>query len=108
MHTQHPKENSPQDPRRVSDCFKAGTLKTIVDKAHFLLALDRQLQQILTEEYRGHCQVTNLEGTALCIGVSNAGLATRLRYQNRDLLSQLKALAPELLGVTVLNVKVKL
>ena len=112
MHTQYPEEyerpEGNRDPKLVQDCLGKGILKNLVEKAHFLMALDDALQKILPPEYRAHCRVMNIEGTSLSISATNAAIATRLRYQGRDLLAQLKEAVPGLVAVTVLNVKMKL
>lgn len=106
MNTRYPQENS-KDPALVKDCLQQGALKQIVQKARLLMALNEKLLEALEPDIRAHCQVMNIEGTTLSIGVNNAAWATRLRYQSKDLLKHLKQ-NPELAGVTVLNVKVLL
>ncbi|HYF97579.1 MAG TPA: DUF721 domain-containing protein [Coxiellaceae bacterium] len=110
MNTQYPEENSSgetsKDPQLVQHCLKQGTLKRLVEKAHFLMALDQALQEVLSPEYQAHCQVMNLEGTNLIVGVNNAIWATRLRYEGRDILAKLKTKLKGLEGVTSLQVRV--
>lgn len=65
------------------------SLGKIIQKAKWLLALDRHFQTILPESFAPYCHVMNVDQSILIVGVSNAAIATRIRFMSMDLIQEL-------------------
>lgn len=78
------------DLQPVSTVFENTSLQRIVQKAGFLLALDRHVQTILPESFASYCQVMNLSEYTLVLGVTSAAIATRIQFLSADLLESLR------------------
>jgi len=87
MQTIHEKSD---DLQPVGTVFENTSLQRIVQKAEFLLALDRHVQTILPESFAPHCQVMNMNEYTLVLGVSSAAIATRIQFLADDLLASLR------------------
>jgi hypothetical protein len=87
MQTIHEKSDNLQP---VVSVFKSASLQRIVQKAGFLLALDRHMQTILPESFAPYCQVMNLNEYTLVLGVTSAAIATRIQFLSADLLESLR------------------
>ncbi len=79
-----------EDLQPVSTVFENASLQRIVQKAGFLLALDRHMQTILPESFAPHCQVMNVNEYTLVLGVTNAAIATRIQFLSDELLGSLR------------------
>src|SRR3990167_8124948 len=78
------------DLQPVRTVFENTSLQKIVQKAGFLLTLDRHVQTILPESFAPHCQVMNINEYTLVLGVSSAAIATRIQFLSADLLESLR------------------
>lgn len=87
MQTIHEKSD---DLQPVGTVFENTSLRRIVQKAEFLLALDRHVQTILPESFAPHCQVMNMNEYTLILGVTSAAIATRIQFLSTDLLTLLR------------------
>lgn len=74
----------------VMDSFTSSPLGKIIQKAKWLLAIDRHLKTILPEAFRAHCQVMNVHQHELIVGVDNAAVATRIRLMSNDFILELQ------------------
>lgn len=98
----------PQDPQKVSKLLSKSTLGQLVEKAYFLLSIQEALYHCLPEGLTNQqCRVANLNGKTLVIEAEQASFATRLRYQQHEILEKLNA---RLNGVDIqlLQVRVRL
>ena len=72
MQSLHEKQD---DLHPVMDGFTHSSLGKIIQKAKWLLALNRHLQTILPESFAPDCHVMNVDQSVLILGVSNAAIA---------------------------------
>ncbi len=94
-----------KDPEKVSKLLSKSTLGQLVEKAYFLLSIQETLYLCLPEGIRAeHCRVANLNGKTLVIEAEQAHFATRLRYQQHEILEKLNA---GLDGVDIQTIQVK-
>ena len=73
----------------VMECFQHSSLGKIIQKAKWLLALDRCVQTLLPEALAKACRVMNVQQSTLILGVNSAALATRIRLDSETLLHEL-------------------
>jgi len=62
------------------------SLGKIIQKAKWLLALDRFVQTILPVEFAKQCRVMNVDKGVLILGVNSAAIAMRIRFMASDLI----------------------
>lgn len=93
------------DLQPVVSVFKNASLQRIVQKAEFLLALDRHMQTILPKSFTPYCQVMNLDEYTLVLGVTSAAIATRIQFLSADLLESLRK---EARFSRILNIRCKI
>lgn len=78
-----------------------GSLQGITDRARMLDRLTAEVRRLLPE-VGAHCQVANIRGDELILQVDSPAWATRLRYQGKALVGQLRRRGfPELKTVRV-------
>lgn len=93
--TDHSKEKS-DDLQPVVDIIHQTNhhmtpLQKIIQKARFLMAVDDHLHQVLPKELGINCTVMNYNNGTLVIGVANAAMATRLRFESRAILEKIRS-----------------
>lgn len=99
-------DNGP-DPQKVSKLLSKSALGTLVEKAYFLMSLQEALHFCLPEGIRkGDCRVLNWHDNILVIDTPQAHFATRLRYQQEEILEKLNARLGNI-EVRALQVKVR-
>ncbi len=81
-------------------------LSKLVSKAQAFDALNEAVAAALDKELIPYCRVGCYESGVLTLFAMNAGIATRLRYNTSDLLSQLRAL-PAWAGLCSIQIKVQ-
>jgi hypothetical protein len=101
METIHEKQ---LDLQSVSTVFEHIGLRKIIQKAEFLLALDRHVQTLLPPSFAPHCQVMNLNEYTLVLGVTSAAIGTRIQFMSEALL---KSLREEPRFAKILNIRCK-
>ncbi len=79
----------PPDLNPVMDELTHSSLGKIIQKAKWLLALDRYFQTILPASFASYCHVMNVDQSILIVGVSNAAIATRIRFMFAELIEKL-------------------
>ena len=89
-------------PISVSRLFSGGVLPELLEHGRLLARLNRILAKALPPPLDAHCQVLNLRGQTLTLGVDGPLWASRLRYQTRTLLQQLAQVE----SVTVCTIQV--
>ncbi len=87
MQTIHEK---PDDLQPVIDVFQHSTLKHIVKKARFLLALDREVKNLVPSGFGSYCHVMNVNQNTLILGVTNAAIATRIQMVSARIIDALQ------------------
>jgi len=75
-----------KDPRPIQELMRGSTLEAIVKKAHILDKIDRIVSRSLNSDMDQGCYVLNLKGDCLILASSNGAMATRIRYQEKNLL----------------------
>lgn len=93
------------DPRPAMDCAGPSLLGKIIQKAQWLLALDRVFQTVVPAEFASYCHVMNVNQGVLILGVSSAAVATRIRLMASQLLHTVQH-HPEFRGVQGLECRV--
>lgn len=86
----HTIPQKPEELQSVKDVFGHADLRKIIQKARFLLELDRFTKTILPESFASHCQVMNLSEYTLVLGVTSAAIATRIQFLSADLLNSIR------------------
>jgi len=89
------KTEYPKDPSPIKELLNQSSFASIVQKAQLLLKIEQILSGILPEDFREHCRVMNLKEETLgektlVIEVDNSAIATRLRYQENELINQMR------------------
>jgi hypothetical protein len=82
-------ENS-DDLHPVMDELTHSSLGKIIQKAKWLLAMDRALQTILPPGFSAHVHVMNLNQQTLVLGVRSSAVATRIQFMAADLIQSLQ------------------
>lgn len=80
----------PDELHPIIDDLSRSSLGKIIQKAKWLLALDRYLQTILPAEFVPHCHVMNLNNGVLILSVNNAATSMRIRFMSSDLVRTLQ------------------
>ena len=80
----------PNDLKPALENLSCSSLNKIIQKAKQLLALDRYFQTILPDAFRSYCHVMNMDQSILTLGVSNAAIATRIRFMSGELIDKLQ------------------
>ncbi len=83
-----------------------GPLARAIRRARQLDTLNNLFNQLVGKPLRQHCQVANLRQQTLIVHVDSPAWATRLRYQQSRLLTQLRALE-QYSQITELKIQVK-
>lgn len=65
------------------------SLGKIIQKARWLMTMNRALQNILPTAFAPYCHVMNVDQSILILGVSNAAIATRIKFISADLIREL-------------------
>ncbi|OGT33319.1 MAG: hypothetical protein A3C44_03780 [Gammaproteobacteria bacterium RIFCSPHIGHO2_02_FULL_39_13] len=78
------------DVRPVMDHLTQSSLGKIIQKAKWLLTLDRVFKTILPETFLPYCHVMNVDQSILIVGVTNAAIATRIRFMSGDFIRELQ------------------
>jgi len=74
----------------VIDNSPQSSLGKLVEKARWLLTLDRSLKTLLPTGFQAFCHVMNVNEHQLILGVTNAAIATRIRLMSPELIAKLK------------------
>lgn len=82
-------------------------LTFLLKKIDHLKQLQNIVEPYLAPHLRTHCQVANMSDGCLILVVSNAALATELRWQSQELLNLLKKISP-FEALTNIKIKVRL
>lgn len=82
------------------------TVGNIIAKARQLLRIDEILQMALPPELTRYVQTMNYTGSVLTLEVSGAAWATKIRYQEREIIQALKHF-PELRTLVHVVAKVR-
>lgn len=92
---------NPKDPRSIQELMGENTLGNIIKKAQILDKINRALYDLLTPEIRETTQVLNLKDNCLVLASSNSAIATRVRYQEEELIRAINRLdgVPEILRI---------
>ncbi len=64
-------------------------LSWLLNKAKRIQQLDALLREILDPPLNQHCQVMNIQERTAVIAADNATWATKIRYQQRDIINRL-------------------
>jgi hypothetical protein len=91
------------DPTTFAELASSGSLRSLVDRARLLDALDRQLRQSLPEGLAQHCKLANVRDDRLVFLVTSPVWSAKLRLYADTLLG---AAAAAGLSVSALTVKV--
>lgn len=75
----------------------------IVHRAQLLNFLKQQVQAVLPSQLRAHCDVANWDNGRLIFRVDSGAWATRLRYEQIELIKQLRAAIPELVNLRTIS-----
>ena len=78
------------DPQSVQDLLNNQTLRSIINKAQQLNALNHLLPELLPNNLSKHCQVMNLHHLQLIIMVNSATALTELRFLEPELLKAIR------------------
>ena len=78
-----------EDLHPVMEELTQTSLGKIIQKAKRLLALHRCFQTILPASFAPYCHVMNVDQSILILGVSNAAIATRIRFMSAELIEKL-------------------
>lgn len=92
------------DPKSIGHCLQGNPLKSIVEKANQITALDKALYHLLPPEVASHCQVMNITNKTLILQADSAAWATRVRYLIPSLLA---AFSQQKLPVTLIQCRVR-
>jgi hypothetical protein len=65
------------------------SLGKIIQKAKWLLTIDRAMRTILPAGFSAHVHVMNLNQRTLVLGVRSSAVATRIQFMASDLIAQL-------------------
>lgn len=71
--------------------YQNTSLTEIIKKSERLDTLNHELKKHLAQELATNCRVANFNNGCLVIEVSNAALATRLRYETPELLRKFRS-----------------
>lgn len=86
----HPNsKNKKEDFQAVMDVIKGSPLQKIIQKARLIMALEDQLKNILPDNFANQCTVANIHANSVIIHVQSAAIATRLRFQEQEILQKI-------------------
>ena len=82
----------PSRAKSVADILDTpdGVLKGLLKQSNNLKSINDSVQQMLPDELKDHCQVSEFNQTSLIITAENAAWSTRLRYISSELLANLR------------------
>ena len=80
---------NPKDPKPIQELMNGTTLGAIIKKAQILDKIEHCLSDWFNKEVRDAVHVVNLKEHCLILASNNSAIATRLRYQEEDLLIKL-------------------
>lgn len=75
-----------------------GELKPLIEQALKIHQVNKAIQPLLPEAFRGEVQVATVKSGSVVLDVPNASMLTILKYQGSELLSQLRQI-PGLAGL---------
>lgn len=78
-----------RDPKPIQTLMGESTLANIIQKAQILNKIDDLIADFLPETIGQFCHVMNLKEHCLVLGIRNSAAATRIRYQEEELLNHL-------------------
>ncbi|MDP1574244.1 MAG: DciA family protein [Coxiellaceae bacterium] len=76
-------------PTAVDACIGT-SLNKIIQKAHFLLALDHYTQTILPDTLKSYCHVMNVQNGVLILGISSASIAMRIKMMSSNIMRDVR------------------
>ncbi len=79
-----------KDPAPINTLLGESSFASIIQKARLLLKIEQILRSNLPENFATHCHVLTFKDNTLILQVDNSSLATRLRYQEDELIDLLK------------------
>ena len=82
----------PSRAKSVADILNTpdGVLKGLLKQSNSLKSINDSVQQMLPDELKDHCEVSEFNQTSLIITAENAAWSTRLRYISSELLASLR------------------
>ncbi|AKE52633.1 DciA family protein [Kangiella geojedonensis] len=82
----------PSRAKSVADILSKsdGLLKGLLKQSNSLKSINKSVQELLPDELKGHCEVSEFNQTSLIITAENAAWSTRLRYISSELLANLR------------------
>lgn len=98
-----PQKNDDLNP--VMEELTHSALGKIIQKARWLMAIDRELQNILPAAFAPYCHVMNVDQSILILGVNNAAIATRIKFISADLIRELHK-QTEFVRIQIIHCKV--
>ncbi len=104
MHS--PKAQHPKDPKPLEELFGKNSLQYIFAKAQWLLQIEEVIKSQLPNEFAS-VKVVNVNDHTLTLEVCNAGLATRLRFEEPHLLYALTQCMPNCTAIGNLRCRVR-
>ncbi|MBT5753308.1 MAG: DUF721 domain-containing protein [Rhodospirillaceae bacterium] len=81
---------TPCDPKPIVELMSGSALGAIIQKAQLLSSIEAQLLTILADDLCDYCTVLNIHQGRLKLVVNSSAVATQIRYQEEDLLNQLR------------------
>lgn len=81
-----------------------GAFSHIVNHVNLLRMLNQQVQIMLPPLLQGHCEVADWKNNQLSLQVENSAWAARLRYEQIELVKQLRQTIPELASLKQLRI----
>ena len=90
-----------KDPERIDGLMNNPSLHAILQKAKLISHLNMCLTRHIPTHLLTHCQVLNYQDSILIVGVDSAAWATKLRFEEQNLLKSLRTDAniPNILGI---------
>jgi len=81
---------SPHDPIAMTNIISNHQFGVVIDKAKRLLKIQQLLAHVLDNESLTHCHVLNIENNQLVVATDNAAWATRIRYEEAEIVQYLQ------------------
>lgn len=89
-----------------ADTLLKAQICTLLEKAQHLINLQKRVDSVIDQALKHYIKVANLENQCLTLIVENASIATRLRFIESELMSNLQAF-PEFKSLQTLKYKVR-
>lgn len=83
------------EPVQFGNLYKSSTVGGLLKRAALLDTLQTHLQSILPDDLRGRVRIANIRDDRLIVFVADSGAATRLRFEQNQLLDSLQRKIPK-------------